>query len=286
MKESLPESSEVMSCPVCEQWINRNVSACPHCGCIFWHDEPTTSERWLTHQRFIAIAIGGCTILYIATLILSGSNIGGTGMMNFLAPNTVALVLFGATGAIPVFELGRWWTVLSAAWLHGSLLHIVFNMLWVRDLGAGVGQVYGASRLVVIYTCAAITGAFLSSVAGVYLLDAPALFHGAQLSVGASGAIFGLFGALVSYGQKMRNPNLRRKALSYAVVLFVFGVIMPNVDNWGHLGGFLGGYILTQLPGFHPEDRWGRWGEGIAIACLLLTLASVIVSVLDILVWR
>ena len=53
------------------------------------------------------------------------------------------MFLLGASGGIPVFGYGRWWTMLSASWLHGSLLHIIFNMMWVRDLGPVVADMFG-----------------------------------------------------------------------------------------------------------------------------------------------
>ena len=87
------------------------------------------------------------------------------GIFGFLAPDIGVLFLLGASGGMPVFEFGRWWTVLSAGWLHGSLLHIIFNMMWVRDLGPVVADMYGAGRMVIIYTVAGVSGFLLSSFA-------------------------------------------------------------------------------------------------------------------------
>ena len=86
-----------------------------------------------------------------------------------------ALFIFGASGAIPVFRYDRWWTVLSAGWLHGSALHILFNMMWVRQLGPAVGNLFGPSRLVIIYTAASILGFLLSSFAAPYCRASPSL---------------------------------------------------------------------------------------------------------------
>lgn len=61
------------------------------------------------------------------------------------------------------------------------------------------------------------------------------LLQGAHLSIGASGGIFGLFGALVSHGQQMGRSSIKQQALNYAMVLFVCGFFMGNVDNWGAL---------------------------------------------------
>ena len=98
--------------------------------------------------------------------------------IQFLSPDRCALLNIGASGAAPVFALNRWWTVLSAAWLHGSLLHIVLNMYWVRQLGPAVAEFYGPGRMVIIYTAGAIVGFMASSAAGMFLWFMPPMLRG------------------------------------------------------------------------------------------------------------
>src|SRR5213592_2285300 len=81
-----------------------------------------------------------------------GDSIRMDGLLSMLSPSIQSLFLFGASGAVPVFRFGRWWTVLSAAWLHGGVLHIAFNMMWVRDLAPPTARFYGPGRTVIIYT--------------------------------------------------------------------------------------------------------------------------------------
>ena len=59
---------------------------------------------------------------------------------------------------MPVFQYDRWWTVLSAGWLHSGILHILFNMMWVRQLGPACAEIFGPGRMVIIYTVAGVTG--------------------------------------------------------------------------------------------------------------------------------
>src|SRR5689334_13130161 len=117
-------------CVSCGYLVGVNDDKCYHCGRRnpgLWGFAPVL--RRLGHDLgFVPFVSGLCVILYVLTLIVSGGDIGGGGGMNIFAPNTFSLMLFGASGAIPVFGLGRWWTVLSAGWLHGGLLHIVFNV--------------------------------------------------------------------------------------------------------------------------------------------------------------
>jgi rhomboid protease GluP len=227
---------------------------------------------------FVQLVIWGCGVLYVGSLLLSGNEIGVVGgMFNILSPNTQSIFLLGASGAAPVFYYGRWWTILSASWLHGSLLHIVFNMMWVRDLGPAVANVYGAGRMVIIYTVAGACGFLLSSVAGAYFPPLP-LLRGAQFTLGASAAIFGLLGALVHYGRRTGSHLVHRQAVQYALILGVMGLVMPGVDNFAHGGGFAGGYVAALLLDPLKAERIDH--IVFALLCLLLTVASIAVSVI------
>jgi rhomboid protease GluP len=223
------------------------------------------------------IIMGSCAFFYVATLVVDMQAVRTTGIFSLLSPGTQSLLRFGASGAVPVFGLGRWWTVLSAAWLHGSLLHILFNMLWVRQLAPDVVELYGAPRTVIIYTAASAAGFTLSSTAGLLFAGLPIPFlRGAMLTIGASASIFGLLGALVYYGRRGGSRHIGSQATSLAVVLFIFGFIMPNIDNYGHLGGFLGGYGMARwLDPLEPERTdhvvW-------ALACLAANLGSILAS--------
>src|SRR4029077_1966416 len=161
--------------------------------------------------------------------------------LNILVPSDRALFLFGMSGAVPVYVLGHWWTLLSASWLHGSLLHIVFNMMWVRDLGPAMADIIGPSRTVIIYTVAGVCGFLLSSVVGV------------PLTMGASASIFGLLGAMVHYGRKSGSSLIGSQAMRYALILFVLGFLMRGVDNFAHAGGFAGGYVTSAF--FNPLTK-------------------------------
>ena len=229
---------------------------------------------------FAPLVVGAASVLYVLTLVASGSELQVVGGgLSILAPSIRALVLFGASGAVPVFAQGSWWTVLSATWLHGGLLHIVFNMMWVRDLGPATADVVGPARTVVIYTVAGVCGFFLSSFAGTALRGLPIpLLHGASFTIGASASIFGLLGALVHYGRKSGSSLIHAEAKRYAVILFVFGLIMPGVDNYAHAGGFLGGYATSAF--FNPMSRERGDHMLLAVGCLLATLLAIIFSVL------
>lgn len=267
-------------CISCGQLISINNTTCQHCGIknpSLWGYSRTLRQLGVD-LGFTKFVIWGCLALYLATLIVDLPHITNVLPANILAPSRVSLLIFGASGAMPVFQFGFWWTVLSAGWLHGSLLHVAFNLLWFNNLSLQVAQAFGAARLVIIYTIAIISGFLLSSTVGQFL---PASFHGASVGIGASGGVFGLLGALVAYGQTTKDAAVKQEAWTLAVVMFIFGVIDPQVDNWGHLGGFIGGYLVSRVPGISPQKKVGWWQIGLASGCLALTVLSILASIIN-----
>src|SRR5450759_491699 len=267
-------------CPSCGNLVGVNDERCYSCGRWnpgMWGFAPLL-RRLGNDFGFTTVVMGGGPALYVLTLLASGGQIGMSGLFSLLSPSSQSLFLFGASGAMPVFVFGRWWTILSAGWLHGNLLHIIFNLMWVRQLGPATGQLYGASRLVIIYTVGGAMGFLLSSIAGVLLPGIP-IIGGASFTIGASAPIFGLLGALVRYGHRTGGSLVRGQAWSWALSLFVFGLIMPGVDNWAHAGGFAGGYLAAMWLDPLRAERTDHML--LALACLGLTIASVAASLIQ-----
>ena len=127
-------------------------------------------------------------------------------------------------------------------------------MMWVRDLGPAVADVYGAGRMVVIYTIAGACGFLLSSVAGAYFPRAAAASRCGVHARARRPPIFGLLGALVYYGRRTGSHLVHGQAVRYASILGVMGLLMPGVDNFAHAGGFAGGYLAAlMLDPLKPE---------------------------------
>lgn len=219
---------------------------------------------------FVPLVMGGTIVLYVLSLLLDVA-----GMRPILAPSSMAIRLLGASGSYPVFVEGRWWTVLTAGWLHAGLIHIVLNMLWIRQLAPAVAELYGPGRMVIVYTLAGVVGFTFTSVAGRYIGFLP-LIGGAQLSLGASAPIFGLLGALVYYGNRTGSRHVREAGLQYALMMGIFGLIMPGIDNQAHLGGFVGGYVAGLLLDPLKPERIDHLVGGAA--CLVITLVAVVAS--------
>jgi rhomboid protease GluP len=261
-------------CTSCGVLVGVKDETCYNCGRRnpgLWGYGPAL-RRLGQDLGFVPLVIGACVTLYVLSLLLSGAGIQG-----MFGPSTQVLFLFGASGAVPVFTFGRWWTVLTAGWLHGNILHILFNVLWLRQLAPAAADLYGPGRMIVIYTVSNITGFTLSTLAGAYLAWLPIPFlRGAQFTVGASAAIFGLLGALVYYGRRTGSSHLGSQALMYAGFLGVFGLIFPGVDNYAHLGGFLGGYATALVMDPLKPERIDHLA--MAFVCLVLAAGGIILS--------
>ena len=265
-------------CTSCGVLVGVSDDRCYNCGRWnpgLWGFVPAL--RALGHDMgFVPFVIGACVVLYGLMLVASRGNIGMGGALSFLSPSFGVSFLFGASGAVPVFGFGRWWTVLSAGWLHGGALHILFNMMALRQLAPGVAELYGPGRMVIIYTASAVSGFALSSFAGAFL---PSLLflRGSSFTVGASASIAGLIGALLYYGRRSGSSMARSYATSYALMLVVIGFLMAGVDNYAHAGGFGGGYLAARLLDPLKPERIDN--VVVALACLAASLLSVVVSV-------
>jgi membrane associated rhomboid family serine protease len=164
---------------------------------------------------------------------------------------------------------GEWWRLITACFLHGSIIHLGFNMLLLWWIGAPVEQAIGRARFLVLYLVSGLGGS-----AGALLLTDPN-----QLTVGASGAIFGILGAALVF-EVQRNFVLGGSALSIIVLNLVLTFAVPNISIGGHLGGLaagaLGGLALSRFGRGHAA--YGRPGVVGVAALVLVGVASVALS--------
>jgi rhomboid protease GluP len=261
-------------CTSCGVLVGVNDPTCYNCGRRnpgLWGFAPAL--RALGNDLgFVNIVTGGTIIMYVLSVVMSreGNNIG-------LEPNIVANQILGASGAIPVFGRGWWWTVLTAGWLHGGIFHIFFNVMWIRQLGPEIANMYGAGRMVIIYTIAGVTGFALSSVLGLF----PIPLFGAELTVGASASIFGFLGALVHYGRRTGSSHARQAGLQWALIITIMGFVFrgAGIDNAAHFGGFIGGYLASLILDPLKPERVDHIAA--AVVCLVVTLAAIVYTVIS-----
>ncbi len=228
------KTNRTIVCPSCGRLTRADASQCLVCG----RKRPglwglTTLFRRLFRADGVTPAITiACIVFYIASLVADPAGaLRPRGPFDLFAPTGRALDTLGMTGAF-AWAQGRWWTLLTAIYLHGSLLHILFNVLWIRQLGPAVQEAYGPARLMIIFTLAGAAGFVLSNAAGV------------PFTIGASGSIFGLLGAMVAFGRRrggLFGTIVLRQYGQWALIMFIFGFFMSGVNNLAHAGGFVGG---------------------------------------------
>ncbi|MCA9734722.1 rhomboid family intramembrane serine protease [candidate division KSB1 bacterium] len=275
----MENKTHAILCPNCGKLVSRNSEECYNCG----YKKP---GRVYSNQHMFKFFSGqisyvqgiiiACVGLYVFAILLMPSALlhpGGGGFLNLLAPDFGALLKLGMTGHLSytsgmVVKLPVW-TNITAIYLHGSLLHILFNMLWMRQLGPAVEQLYGSARFFLIFTIAGVAGFLLSGI----FSTVPTL--------GASGSIFGLLGAIVYYGRDrggMFGQAIYRQYLQWAVVLFLIGFMMSGVNNWAHGGGFIGGYASALFLGYQEKKRERLSDRYLALGTLILTIMAFLMT--------
>lgn len=191
---------------------------------------PLSPARW--SRVFLAINI----VIWLAMMVLSA--LRGEGVLaGSLSVSTDVLIAFGAKVNL-LIAAGQFWRLVTANFLHVSLLHLAFNSYALWQLGPEVERLYGPRRFLVIYLLTGVFGATASYA------------WGGALSAGASGAIFGLVGVLLAYFLRHRALFGRRGRAYLSNMLFIviinlfIGFSSPGIDNWGHIGGLVAGFLL------------------------------------------
>jgi rhomboid protease GluP len=264
-------------CTSCGVLVGVNDETCYNCGRrnpSLWGFAPALRALG-GDLGFVPFVTGACIIIYGLSLIYSMPNVRMSGVFGFLGPSNFSVVVFGASGAVPVFGYGRWWTVLSAGWLHAGLLHITLNMLAVRQLVPAVAELYGPGRTVIVYVVAGMCGFAASTMMGIVLPGIP-FIGGSQLTLGASAPIAGMIGALLYYGKRAGSSQARAYATQSIIMMLLYGFMMPAIDNWAHAGGVAGGYVASRMLDPLKPERVDH--IVIAVICLAISILSVAAS--------
>ncbi|RWR15119.1 rhomboid family protein [Siminovitchia fortis] len=161
--------------------------------------------------------------------------------------NVETLIQYGAKFN-PLILAGEWWRFFTPIFLHIGLLHLLMNTLALYYLGTAVERIFGRFRFLWIYLFSGFAGSVASFV------------FTSNLSAGASGAIFGCFGALLYMGVINTKLFFRTIGMNVIVVIIInliFGFTVPGIDNAGHIGGLIGGFLATGIVHFPGKRKWG-----------------------------
>ncbi|MBI4638074.1 MAG: rhomboid family intramembrane serine protease [Candidatus Rokubacteria bacterium] len=261
------KTSGVILCPSCGRLTNADASVCLVCGRrnpgMWGFAGPLRAlVRSWSFTNVVTIA---CVALYVASLVFDPAGaLRPRGPFDIFSPSPRALDILGMTGTF-AWDQGRWWTLLTAIYLHGSLLHILFNVLWIRQLGPAVEELYGPARLVSIFTASGVAGFAVSNLVGV------------PLTVGASGSIFGLLGAMVAFGRRRGGTFgalVLRQYGQWALLLFILGFFVSGVNNWAHAGGFAGGFVAGLVLSLAERRAETTVDQLLASGSVALTLLA------------
>ena len=200
-----------------------------------------------------------------ATYALLAANVG-VWLLTELAGGSQdrdVLLRFGAMTGLNVAS-GEYWRLLSATLLHSGLMHLLFNSFGLFIFGQQIEGIYGRGRFLLIYLLAGLAGSVASYALNISLSEN-------SMSVGASGAVFGLVGAMVAFFARHRDRlgEMGRQSLTgllfIAGINLVIGLVSPGVDNFAHGGGFAGGFLigLAYSPNYKPIYNLAGWLEDV-----------------------
>jgi rhomboid protease GluP len=254
-------------CPSCGSLVGVNATRCHQCG-------TNLTFSMAAATRSLSGVFAGpapvTTVLLVANLLMFGVEFmaasaqgGGGGLSILWGMGGEAAYRLGWSGPYPIYALHQWYRLITAMFLHGGLIHIGFNMMALMQLGPALEELYGSARYLFLYV---VTGAFGFLVSS---------FLGTN-SLGASGALLGLIGALLAITTKRGGAymrDLRSRLISSVIMLFALGLFGVGIDNKAHLGGLALGFALGKIfPDRQPMNARERniaytlgWIAGLAV---------------------
>ena len=260
--------SKPRMCPHCRAFIDSKDKTCQYCGNAL----PITAATRLRREARMSMAgmqVGFTTIilllinaaLFVASLILTIRFAGETGMLANI--DGQVLLMMGGKFKLSILIYGEWWRLLTANFLHGNLMHLGFNMMALYNLGPIAEDIFGTPRFLVFYLATGCCGFVASTM------------WSDGLSIGASASICGLIGALYGFGRRNFNSHLQSVTKRWIIVIAIFGILVPAIDNAAHLGGLLAGLGFGYFGGTPGQDpgRESIW-KGASIGVVTLAVAA------------
>lgn len=258
---------QTILCPSCRRLVSRDEQNCPWCGASHpgaWWRRGLNFLSGENYQLAIKIIITINVGMYVLSLLINPSGPGTSqGMFGSFTPDQNSLFVLGATGTIPVLRFGRLWSLVNAGYLHGGILHILFNMMALYQLFPLAAREYGTSRTIVIYCFGGLVGFLVSVAAGI------------PFTIGASASVCGLIGGLFYYGKSRGGrwgEAVSREVMGWIISLALFGLIFPGINNWAHGGGIIGGVVAGFVLRYRDRQQETVLHQGLAVFCALVTL--------------
>lgn len=185
-------------------------------------------------------------------------------LVTFMGASNKAYILLGANLKVLV-KSGQVYRLITYAFLHGGLVHLITNMYSLYIIGSQIENNYGKLKFIFIYLVSALTGGLLS-----------ALFNN-NISIGASGAIFGLLGALVYFGFHFRlylSDALKTRIIPVILINLLIGFMVTGIDNACHIGGLIGGYLAAMAVGIPEVENKKDKTNGVILLLIYIAFMS------------
>jgi rhomboid protease GluP len=258
-------------CPNCRKLISAQEPTCPYCGI-------SSPGSWWRNNLLIRAVHDGdrliravlyANIAMFAISLLFNARMPGFSMNPFhaLSPENRSLLDLGATGVIPIGRYHRYWTIVSASYLHAGIVHLLFNMIAFKQLAPLVTREYGPFRMFAIYTLGGAFGFWISYRAGVIF------------TIGASASVCALIGGILYYGFSRGGTYGRAIYMQiggWALGLFLFGLLVPGINNWGHGGGLFGGAAIGYFLGYQERSRERYLHQILGTGCAVVTVCILV----------
>lgn len=195
-------------------------------------------------------------LLFLATYLFgNGSN------------DIITLLNFGANYG-PLVRVGEIYRLVTCAFLHAGILHLFLNCYALYIIGSQIESFLGKVKYILVYLFSALTGSMLS------------IIFSDSISIGASGAIFGLFGSLLYFGYHYRvylGTVIRSQIIPLLLLNLVLGFMLNGMDNAAHIGGLVGGLLMTMALGIKYKSSKSEKINGIVISSIYLIFLSCLV---------
>ena len=203
------------------------------------------------NKPIITISLIAINIIVFALMYILGNG----------SENTNTLINFGAN-FVHLTRAGDYYRLITSAFLHIGIIHLFLNMYSLYILGPAVESFYGRFKYILIYLLSAIFGSLFTVV----------LSSQNTVAAGASGAIFGLLGALLYFGYNYRGyigNSIISQIVPIVLINLIFGFMTPGIGNAAHIGGLIGGYLISMAVGFDKESKSSKI-NGTIISIILL----------------
>lgn len=228
-------------------------------------NEKTEKENKVYERTFKPKKIIFTYILIMACVLMFGICCIFDGIDALRSITNYTALKMGANFA-PLIRQGEVWRVITYMFLHASLLHLIVNMYSLYALGASVENFLGRWKFIIVYLVSGICGGLLSAATG-----------SNTISVGASGAIFGLAGALLYFGYHYRTylgEAIKKQIIPIILINLLIGYLIAGIDNFGHIGGLIGGILCTMALGIDGKSKTFEKINGMI--CLLAFMGILI----------